>query len=165
MPDLRVRMKKRADGGAVLQCDRPDGSTTWQRQDGKLALFFPYHDLTHLAVETVLGFRRGFYGLIAEGWDIVDTTGKGARGPLPEEAILVEHLVGLFDSERLGGSGLPAEEFNEQMAQICGSRGMAPPREFGDEELKVVRARRDMLHDRWRALQRDRALDLSFTRA
>ena len=29
---------------------------------------------------TALGYPRGFFGLIAEGWEIEDTTGKGARG-------------------------------------------------------------------------------------
>jgi hypothetical protein len=47
-----------------------------------------------LRLETELGFGRGFFGLIAEGWEIEDTTGKGARGPLPDEAKLVEHIVG-----------------------------------------------------------------------
>ena len=67
---LIIHFTKRTDGGALLKCVRADGSTTWQRQDEKNAAFFPLHDLTHYAVETELGFRRGFYGLIAEGWDI-----------------------------------------------------------------------------------------------
>jgi hypothetical protein len=59
---------------------------------------------THYAIETTLGCRQGFFGLIASGWDIEDTTGKGARGPVPEQTAEVESLVGLFDSER--GSGV-----------------------------------------------------------
>jgi hypothetical protein len=31
----------------------------------------------------IQGFARGFLSLIAEGWDIEDTTGKGKHGPLP----------------------------------------------------------------------------------
>ena len=116
-PELRVQLTKRPDGGAVLRCVRADGSATWQRQDGPRAMFFPFHDLTHLAVESTLGFRAGFYGLIADGWDIDDTGGKGRRGRLPPEAVLVEHVVGLFDRERVGGAApLSAAE-----------RGGAPP--------------------------------------
>ena len=63
MPDLVIRIKKKTDGSAALSCTRADGSVTWQRQDGKLGLFFPLHDLTHYAVETTLGFSRAFYGL------------------------------------------------------------------------------------------------------
>ena len=78
-PELRVELTKRADGGAVLRCTRADGSVTWQRQEGRQAAFFPLHDLTHHAVETTLGYRRGFLGLVADGWELADTTGKGGR--------------------------------------------------------------------------------------
>src|SRR5262245_55810834 len=74
-PELRIRFTKRPDGAVVLQCVRRDGSATWERHD-KQAVFFSFHDLSHFAVETVLGFGRGFYGLIADGWDIADTTGR-----------------------------------------------------------------------------------------
>jgi len=73
--ELRVRFSKRSDGVVTLQCVRKDGSVTWQRHD-KHGVFFSFHDLSHFAVETVLGFRQGFYGLLADGWDITDTTGK-----------------------------------------------------------------------------------------
>jgi hypothetical protein len=79
MPALAIQIEKRADGRATLRCTRGDGSVTWQVQRARHAAFFPLHDLTHYAVETVLGFRRGFFGLIADGWDIDDTTGKGRR--------------------------------------------------------------------------------------
>ena len=61
MPDLLIRIKKKTDGSAALSCTRADGTTTWQRQDGQLGAFFPLHDLTHYAVETVLGLPRAFY--------------------------------------------------------------------------------------------------------
>ena len=92
---MKVQINKRADGSGVLRCIRADGSATWQKQTDRHAAFFALHDLTHFAVETTLGYRRGFFGLIAEGWEIDDTTGKGARGPLPPEAGEVEELVGL----------------------------------------------------------------------
>ena len=52
--------------------------------------FSRYTILSITRFETELGFARGFYGLIAEGWDIAETTGKVARGPLPNEAAEVE---------------------------------------------------------------------------
>jgi hypothetical protein len=79
---LLIEIAKRANGAGVLRCTRQDGSVTWQKQT-KHAAHFALHDLTHYAVETALGYRRGFFGLIAEGWDVEDTTGKGARGALP----------------------------------------------------------------------------------
>ena len=77
----------------MLRCVREDGSTTWQRNDDQHAGFFPLHDLTHYAVESELGFTQGFFGLIAHGWNIEETTGKTARGALPNEALEVEYLV------------------------------------------------------------------------
>src|SRR5207302_930128 len=70
--------------GAALRAGRWVGDLAKQERD---AAFFALHDVTHFAVESTLGFRRGFYGLIIEGWDVEDTTGKGARGPLPKEAV------------------------------------------------------------------------------
>jgi hypothetical protein len=78
-----VEFAKRKDGAGVLRCVR--GSVTWQKQTERHAAYFAPHDLTHFAVESVLGYSRGFFGLFREGWDFDDTTGKGAKGPLPAE--------------------------------------------------------------------------------
>jgi hypothetical protein len=162
VPELLVQLSKRPDGGAVLRCARADGSVTWQRQEGPRALFFPFHDLTHFGVETTLGFRQGFYGLIADGWDIADTGGKGARGRLPAETVVVEHVVGLFDRERVGGAApLSAREFAEQLA-LAGLPA-APPA-LTDAQLAATRARIDELHDAWAALAPDGTLELAFDR-
>ena len=87
---LRIEIAKRADRAGVLACTRADGSQTWQKQSTRTAAHFALHDLTHYAVESTLGYENGFFGLIASGWEIEDTTGKGARGPLPPEAVEVE---------------------------------------------------------------------------
>src|SRR5258708_6289161 len=101
VPELRVQFTKRTDGTVVLRCLRRDGSATWQHHE-KQAHFFSFHDLSHFAVETTLRSRSGFYGLLADGWEISDTGGKGTRGKLQPASILVEHIVGLFDRERAG---------------------------------------------------------------
>ena len=63
-----------------MSCTRADGTVTRQRQDPAKAQFFVRHDLTHYALETVLGHRRGFYGLVAEGWDFTDFGSPWPRG-------------------------------------------------------------------------------------
>src|SRR5579864_3783742 len=108
---LKIQITKRPDGSGLLRCLRADGSVTWQKQE-RHAAYFALHDLTHFAVESTLGFRHGFYGLIADGWDVDDTTGNGPRGPLPDEAVEVEYFVGSFDQERAAGTTWTAEEFN-----------------------------------------------------
>ena len=146
---LAIQISKRRDGGSVLRCQRPDGSATWQKQEGSTATFFPVHDLTHFAVEATLGYRRGFFGLIAEGWDIEDTTGKGRRGRLPEEAIEVERIVGLLDRERASGEVMDAAEF----AEFAGRR-------LAEAQLQAVRLRCAELLWQWRALPPGSAIEL-----
>jgi len=163
-PTLRVQITKKPDGGSILRCTRADGSLTWQRQSGPQARFFAAHDLTHYAVETTLGARYGFFGLIADGWDIADTTGKGARGPLPPEALAIEHLVGTLDRERSSGEELTAEALNEYAASFAIDGGRAAPRAVTDAELARMRALVRELHGRWLALPPGASMDLDFDR-
>src|SRR5262245_49621493 len=97
-------MKKNADGSSALTCVRANGTTTWQRHDGVHGRFFPLHDLTHYAVETELVFRNGFYGLVADGWDLSDFEDRARRARMPAEAILPELIVGFLDTERASGT-------------------------------------------------------------
>jgi hypothetical protein len=159
---LIIEFAKQKDGTSVLRCVRADGLMTWQKQEGKHAAFFPLHDLTHYAVETELGFRRGFYGLIAEGWDITETTGKTARGALPNETLEVEYLVSAFSAERASGDVASAEEFNQLAATFARAKGMPEPRQLTDAELKRVRTRFDELVERWRGLPGGETLTLDF---
>lgn len=153
---LKIEIVKRADGAGLLRCTRPDGSVTWQKQTERHAVHFTYHDLTHYALETTLGYKQGFFGLIASGWNIDDTTGKGAKGPLPAEASEVESLVGLFDSERGSGTLWTADEFAQ----------FAPPtlsRKLDDRAIGAVRAARAEMFRRWAGVETGGALELEFT--
>ena len=162
MPGLIIHFTKRKDGSAVLRCVRTDGSATWQRQDDNRAAFFPLHDLTHYAVESELGFSQGFYGLIAQGWDIADTTGKGARGPLPDEAIEVEYIVGALGAESTGLVPPRAEQFNQLAQTFAQTRGRPEPRSLTDAELARVRSRMAELFGRWRDLPPGETLEVAF---
>ena len=133
---------------------------TWQKQESRHAAFFALHDLTHFAVETVLGFQRGFFGLVSEGWEIEETTGKGSRGPLPNEAKEVEYVVGALDSERASAAIWSAQDFNQQAAIHAASAALPEPRWLTDEELERVRSRRAELFDEWRRVEPGEALEL-----
>ena len=145
----------------MLKCVRKDGSVTWQKQD-KHASFFALHDLTHFAVEGVLGFRRGFFGLIAEGWEIEETTGKSSRGPLPIDAVHVESIVGALDTERASGGVWPAEDFNRHLAIHTESAGLPQPRLLSDDDLARIRQRRRELFAQWHAVSPGESLELRF---
>jgi hypothetical protein len=164
IPELRIRFTKRANGAVILQCVRRDGSATWERHD-KQGVFFSFHDLSHFAVEKVLGFRKGFYGLIVDGWDIAETTGKGARGKLPSESILVELVVGLLDRERVGGaSPLSAAEFNAQVAEFVANDQLDATRILSEVELMAVRQRIQALQSQWAEVPPGSSFELVFDR-
>lgn len=147
---LHIEILKRPDGAGVLRCTRKDGSITWQKQR-KHAAHFALHDLTHYSVESVLGYRRGFFGLIAEGWDVDDTTGKGSHGSLPAEALEVEKIVGLFDAERASGIAWTSQQFNEHS-----------PRNLTEAEIQGVRAMRSDLFQKWFLVKAGQKLELAF---
>ncbi len=110
---LKIQIAKQFDGTGVPRCIRPDDSSTWQKQTRHAAAHFALHDLTHYAVETVFGYQRGFFGLIAEGWDLEDTTGKGRRGPfLPRPLRLSELLAALIPTAAPAYSGLSKNSTN-----------------------------------------------------
>lgn len=166
--DLQIRLKRHADSSASLSCTRRDGSVTWQRQHGPTALVMPAHDLTHFAVESTLGFRRGFYGLLADGWEITDFAKPWPRGPIPNDALVVELIVGFLDAERRQGEAMTAAAFQTQAEQYVASRlavGKTMPdglRPLTDDELARVRARRDDLLARWADVPVGGDLDLDF---
>ena len=164
---LTIRLAKHADGGATLTCVRADGSTTWQRLRGRQAAFFPRHDLTHYAVETVLGHRRGFYGLVASGWNVGDFGAPWPRGPLPADMDPSELLVGFLDAERAGvaAGGVPwtASDLTAQAAGYHAARELAATAPIvTDAQLAAIRARMAELFARWDALDAAGVLELEF---
>jgi hypothetical protein len=97
MSRLHIRFKKGAT--PILECIRQDGTRTWQKSQ----LGMVPHDLAHYVVESQLGFTKGFYGLLADGWDIEDFEKPRSERPqqlLPKnlsvEAIYTEHLVNML---------------------------------------------------------------------
>ena len=162
MNDLLIRIKKKSDGSAALSCLRADGSVTWQRQNGQQGRFFPLHDLTHYAVESVLGHARGFYGLVAEGWDLTDFGSPWPRGPLPPEALVSEFIVGFLDRERGAGVEWSAAEFGVAAATYFVQSGLDTAGIVTDDDLRHVRDKRRDLFAQWSALPVGETLELPF---
>ena len=162
--ELLIRIKKRTDGSAALSCRRADGSVTWQRQEGRQGRFFPLHDLTHYAVETVLGHLRGFYGLVAEAWDLTDFGHPWPRGPLPAGALEAELIVGFLDRERAAGEEWSASQLNAAAATYYAHHRLPGACVVTDEDLRHVRDKRRELFARWAALPAGETLELRLER-
>jgi hypothetical protein len=157
-----IRIKKGADGRTSLSCTRADGTTTWQRQEGAQASFFHHHDLTHYAVETVLGHLRGFYALVSAGWDLSDFGTPWPRGRLPKDANLAEMIVGFLDLDRASGQMGTATDLNAHLAEFCEQNELPPPEKLAEEDLSRVRQKRAELFARWNAVRPGDALELPF---
>jgi hypothetical protein len=165
MPDLLIRIKKKTDGAAALSCLRADGSVTWQRQEGAQGRFFPIHDLTHYAVETVLGHRRGFYGLVSDGWDLTDFGAPWPKGRLPQDLDPSELIVGFLDTERAAGVEWTASDFNDKAAIYFAQHGLPGVCRLTDDQLARIRAKVRELASLWSAVPAGKTLELPFDRA
>lgn len=166
---LAVRFTRHADGGATLHCTRADGSETWQRHGAGRGRFFVPHDLLHFALESTIQSAEGFFGLIAAGWDIEETTGKTPRGPLPPQAVAVELWVSLLAAESADGACYSAGELRDQARTFSWAQerpevldtpaGTLP---MDDALLDSVRERYQTLLTDWAAVAPGEALELTF---
>jgi hypothetical protein len=145
---MLIQLKKGRDGPATLACVRADGSRTW----GKEHPFFPVHDLTHCAVESVLDFDQAFFGLIATGWDIDDFAKPRASRTMPFQAIVAEHVVGVFDREPALPAPLSVAEFNETVFASLPAVQRDAFQPLTNAQVSRVREVRSMLEARWHAL-------------
>ena len=167
LPALDIRLKRHTDGSASITLTRADGTVTWQRQKGSLALVFPSHDLTHYAIEQTLGYRSGFYGLIADGWEISDFAMPWPRGPIPAEAREVEMMVGLFDGMRRAVAQSSATVLNAELRTLAAESRFGTSsvsRTLTDADVALLRATRNELRTRWGATAPGHALQLEFHR-
>jgi hypothetical protein len=153
-----IHLKKGRDGPATLACVRADGTRTW----GKEHPFFPAHDLTHCAVESVLGFDQAFFGLIATGWDIDDFAQPGASKRMPFQAIVAEHVVGVFDRERALAQPMTVAEFNESVVTSLPPAERDAFNKLSDAQVSRVRELRYALEARWYALPAGATLVVEF---
>ncbi|MGH7470188.1 MAG: hypothetical protein ACRENP_19755 [Longimicrobiales bacterium] len=156
---MLIRLKKGKDGPHSLVCTRADGTMTMQRQPKE---FFPFHDLTHYAVESVLDYRRGFYGLVALGWDLSDFGAPWPRGKLPVDLDPSELIVGQLDLERATGERRAAAELNAHVAGWFAQN--APdaklPAGVSDDQLARIRQTVAVLHEQWRETRAGETLEL-----
>lgn len=156
---LVIKLCKRPGKLPLLHCTRGDGSSTVSEISVR-----PEHDLAHYVVETVLGLRRAFYGLVADGMNIEDFNVPGAarRLRLPHEALQAEFIVGLLQAERR--SNAPIANFNVELGRAIESarRPVSLPPAITDELLAEIRQRLDALVLLWESLEPEGSLELEF---
>lgn len=156
---MLIRLKKDATA-PVLTCIRDDGGTTWAKMP--YGGFFPRHDLMHYAVETTLGFREAFFGLVASGWSVETFSEPGVTKRLPPEAKYAEFLVEQLEREHRFGECSTADAFNATIADSVRQAGLAPYRPILQKELDAIRARYEELLARYVALPDGNKLELKW---
>lgn len=161
---MRIQFKKRKTKPSTLTCIRKDGTSTWTT----LRNNFESHDLAHYAVETVLGFNKAFYGLLAQGFNIQDFELPREQRPealipanLPLESLQTEHLVNLL----LTPSASERNDFDliPMLKQILETNGLGFPENLDPPTLEKIYSTYDDLTSRWLALTPEEVLELDFT--
>jgi hypothetical protein len=152
MAPVTLELKKRTDGSAILTFVRADGSRT-SSPIGAAQGFGPVHDLSHYAVESVLGIARGFIGLCGEGWRVGDFD-KNAAASIPPEAAVAEAVAGEISRMEITGQWSSLEDFNWTIA----SSGFAMSAPRYDE----IRRSLTRLRTEWNALAPGATMSLRF---
>lgn len=154
---VRFTKSRNPDRSHTLTCVRDDGSTTGMT----VTEFFIRHDLTHFAVESILGYEDAFYGLVAKGWDVDSFSerepGSRKSRTLPEIALFTETLVGALDLDWTAGARSSAEIL-EQIKTTHLDTQILP----SEEQIQSIRLRRDELWKSWNALPSGDTLEFCF---
>ena len=136
----------------TLTCVRDDGSVTWTY----LHSGFVYHDFAHYVIETTLGFKNAFFGLVAKGYDIPDFNEPKStrRFEIPKEAVDLEPVVALLQADVLNSELDRNGLFQSYSASL--------PVNITDEQLKVMQQKLQVLLQQWQDLQPGQSMALRF---
>lgn len=156
-----------------LDMERADGSRASSR--------FPHkgpipHDFVHYAVESELGFERGFWGLVESGHrpedvqNIAKASGhasaKRAQVPAADfvTAIQAERIVEAFEADHWsGGTGDPSGIIH--MANAGCEQSLVPLPGLDEPTVTRIRSQIYDFAERWRALGPGEGIALEWTGA
>jgi hypothetical protein len=162
-----VRARGTQDWIHVVRDDGSELKWPWVKAGGQLP-----HDLMHYLVETHLGVRDGFWGLVAKGVDFgflaeaadriatgasgTDLDGRDSAGLVLAECLVAGISTGVWtdadDDQCLGW-----------IAGHCARRGIAMPADLTAANLAPVRAAIRQAAAAWRDLPIGAALDVSYS--
>lgn len=151
----------RGDKLDQLRCVRRDGSTTGcgMPRQGILS-----HDLVHYVVESTLGWRHAFYGMVAAGTDIGPAMAQAhdpADRALADQAVHAEAVVESLQAQLWSPAAFDDAMFLAGVRGACETRARsvpALPAGAGRMLFDAVLA----LDARWQALPWYGALELEF---
>jgi hypothetical protein len=153
---ILVTKGERADS---IEATRVDGSVARETVPHKGPVA---HDLVHFAVESELGFDRGFWGLVAAGnaperiaemaKEAGHASAKRAQKPDPRfvQAIQAERIVEAFEAE-LWSQGDDNDALRAMVRAGCDQSLVSCP-DLDDEAIERARTKLIALADQWAKL-------------
>lgn len=158
---LILTFKKSRNKPTVLHFKRTDGTTTWT----KLKPGLEAHDLAHYVIETVLGYKNAFYGLINQGYEVGDFELPREQRPealipanIPLEAIQTEYIVNQLQTEYLSYGQSP--DFMETLAAALKEKALPFPSALTLDRLEEIRVQFRALLFQWHTLKAEDELAL-----
>ncbi|MEP7323268.1 MAG: hypothetical protein ABI761_15185 [Saprospiraceae bacterium] len=152
--DLTARSK--------IICTRTDGSFTGASRHPGIEL----HDIIHYAVETILEFKQGFYGILDQGFQIEDFELPRHIRPaalipsnLPIESIQSELLVNQLTMEVLQN---PIEDFMEVFKKALEVNKLPFPDRLNESTLSKIRNLIDVIKNQWADIEEGKSMELIF---
>lgn len=136
---------------------RDDGSTTRMPADN----FFVRHDLSHYAIEKIMGYTTAFMGMLNKGLDIKDFEDREKRKRMivSREARNAEQMANLFLMEIAQGD---FDDFNDILKQTFGAtehEHEAPV--LSSSELGTIRKYLRELYESWDHLPAGETMSLA----
>lgn len=154
----------KADKYDSLRCIRRDGSEASAQMPRQGIL---PHDLIHYVVESALGTRHGFLGLVAAGQDIsflMEYLHDPHNRAAADEAIQVEALVESLQAQLWSGT-FDEAMFAEGLQGACVARGRAVPDLSGVDVRRALYERVLELNERWQQVPFHGSLELTLEHA
>ncbi len=159
---LTVRFYKHHHKPVTLKCIRYDQSETWS----SLHPNTEYHDLAHIAIEEVLGFKKAFYGMVANGVNISDFELPDVQKPealrgsnLPQESIITEHLVNLLTITYFNASDIDPMDYITQAKNILTQHHLPFPDTLTPQNATTIYATYSELINDWNMTEKGTYLE------
>lgn len=153
---MTIKITKKGNRNALI-CTRADGSYT--RAD--LGAQLPFHDIAHFVTEKKLGIKKGFYGLIEEGYTIEQLSDKEVIKTQGVDSMLAEVFARALGSLYMGSCSV--EQFIPLVHTEMNNRGQANAiPEYNEDTVFEMYDDYTALLEMWRSLPDGGTITMDF---
>ena len=162
----------------ITKGEREDLIDTARADGSAVHTSFPHkgpipHDAVHFYVESALGLRDAFWGMVAAGRHPEEIAGiakaaghaSAKRAVVPDDAVVrlvqAERAVECFEADLWSGQDGSPEIIRDAIAAGC-AQSCVPPPAVSEEAIADIRAKLEDLRRRWSATAAGQALVLEW---